>query len=73
VPALPCVALSTWFLRRMDGSEAVRPAILAAARALLVQRSRGAGVLGFAPEEIRLARLEAVRQIEPALRRHRGR
>ncbi|WP_245738422.1 type I polyketide synthase [Streptomyces sparsogenes] len=57
--ALPFLALA------LAGRERAR-AMLADAAAALPGRPWGVGVLGFAPEEIRQAQLEAVREIRPS-------
>ncbi|MES4908679.1 MULTISPECIES: SDR family NAD(P)-dependent oxidoreductase [unclassified Streptomyces] len=57
--ALPFLALA------LAGRERAR-AMLAEAAAALPGRPWGVGVLGFAPEEIRQAQLEAVREIRPS-------
>ncbi|MEU6279168.1 SDR family NAD(P)-dependent oxidoreductase [Streptomyces sp. NPDC047028] len=56
--ALPFLALAL-----ADGERA--RAMLTEARAVLDGRSWGVGVLGFAPEEIRDAQVEAVRELRP--------
>ncbi|MFI0734142.1 SDR family oxidoreductase [Streptomyces sp. NPDC021225] len=57
--AVPFLALA------LAGSERAR-AMLVEAAAVLEGRSWGVGVLGFAPEEIRQAQLEAVREVRPS-------
>ncbi|MEU1789278.1 SDR family oxidoreductase [Streptomyces sparsogenes] len=57
--ALPFLALA------LAGRERAR-AMLADAAAALPGRPWGVGVLGFAPEEVRQAQLEAVREIRPS-------
>ncbi|MFI6460306.1 SDR family NAD(P)-dependent oxidoreductase [Streptomyces sp. NPDC050538] len=56
--ALPFVALA------LSSGEQSR-AVLAETRAAVGDRPWGVGVLGFAPEEMRNAQLEAVRELEP--------
>ncbi|MGW7383568.1 SDR family NAD(P)-dependent oxidoreductase [Streptomyces sp. NPDC054794] len=57
--ALPFLALAL-----ADGAQA--RAMLTRARAELDRRPWGVGVLGFAPEELRNAQLEAVRELRPS-------
>jgi acyl transferase domain-containing protein/NAD(P)H-dependent flavin oxidoreductase YrpB (nitropropane dioxygenase family) len=57
--ALPCLALAL-----ADGPAATR--LLTETRALLGGRPWGVGILGFAPEEVRSAQLDAVRAARPA-------
>ncbi|MEU0811922.1 beta-ketoacyl synthase N-terminal-like domain-containing protein, partial [Streptomyces sp. NPDC005970] len=57
--AVPFLALA------LAGGERAR-AMLVEAAAVLEGRSWGVGVLGFAPEEIRQAQLEAVREVRPS-------
>ncbi|MET8010103.1 SDR family NAD(P)-dependent oxidoreductase [Streptomyces sp. NPDC005271] len=57
--ALPFIALA------LAGREQART-MLEEAKAALAGRPWGVGVLGFAPEEIRSAQLEAVREIRPS-------
>lgn len=56
--ALPFIALA------LAGPEQTRT-LLAQARATLGERPWGVGVLGFAPETVRAAQLEAVRELRP--------
>ncbi|MGK5547976.1 SDR family NAD(P)-dependent oxidoreductase [Streptomyces sp. URMC 127] len=56
---LPFLALA------LGGAEGTRT-LLGQARALLGERPWGAGILGFAPEDVRAAQLAAVRELRPS-------